>query len=149
MPTISIRAAAAADLPAVLALYRQLYPELDVQSDHRVTTAWATTIATPGRTVLVAEDSGTAVGTLDLTVLANAAHAGQPYALVENVVVDTRARRRGVGQALLHAAREHAEASGCYRLQLSAVDEAAFAFYEAAGLEAAARTYKRYLDPPS
>ena len=95
--------------------------------------------------MLLAEVGGVVVGTADLTVLANAARAGRPYLLVENVVVDAGARRAGVGRALLAAARSHGEAAGCYELQLSADDPAAFAFYEAAGLAAAARTYKQYL----
>ncbi len=72
--------------------------------------------------------------------------AGRPYLLVAYVVVDAGARRTGVARALLAAARAHGEAAGCYELQLSADDPAAFAFYEAAGLAAAARTYKQYLD---
>ncbi len=97
--------------------------------------------------MLLAEVGGVVVGTADLTVLANAARAGRPYLLVENVVVvDAGARRAGVGRALLAAARAHGEAAGRYELQMSADDPAAFAFYEATGLVPAARTYKQYLD---
>ena len=142
---VTVRAAVPADLAAVLGLYRQLYPELDHDATAAVRDAWADTMATPGRTVLVAEAAGTVVGTADVTVLANAAHAGEPYLLVENVVVDSAHRRSGVGTALLGAAREHGHRTGCYKVQLSADDPAAFAFYEAAGLRPAARTYKEYL----
>ena len=142
---IAVRAAGATDLAEVLALYRQLYAELDLGETERVRDAWAATLATPGRTVLVAEDAGALVGTADLTVLANAAHAGEPYLLVENVVVDEAHRRCGVGAVLLEAARDHGRAEGCYKLQLSADDPGAFAFYEALGLRPAARTYKEYL----
>ena len=117
-----------------------------MRADERVREAWTTTPATPGRTVLPAELGGRPVGTADVTVVANAARGGGPYLLVENVVVDRAHRRAGVGQALLAAARAHGEAAGCYQLQLSADDPAAFAFYEAAGLRHTARTYERYLD---
>jgi GNAT superfamily N-acetyltransferase len=96
--------------------------------------------------VLLAEVGGAVVGTADLTVLANAARAGRPYLVVEKAVVDAGARRAGVGRALLAAAHAHGEAAGCCKLQLSADDPGAFAFYEAAGLEAAARTCKQHLD---
>ena len=102
--------------------------------------------ATPGRSIYVAEVGGVVVGTVDLTVLANMAHRGEPYLLVENVVVDHAHRRHGVGAALLEAAAALGRAAGCYKLQLSADDSNAFAFYEAAGWEHTARTYKRYLD---
>ena len=65
---------------------------------------------------------------------------------MENVVVNRGSRRTGVGRALLDTARAHGWAAGCYKVQLSADDPAAFAFYEAAGLQSAARTYKAYLD---
>jgi GNAT superfamily N-acetyltransferase len=141
----TVRAAVAADLPALRALYRQLYPELDPPDGAAVDGAWAATLATPGRTVLVGVIHDRVVGTADLTVLANAARDGRPYLLVENVVVGEAHRRSGIGRALLDAARDHGEAAGCYKLQLSADEPAAFAFYEAAGLRPAARTYKQYL----
>ena len=140
-----VRSATVDDLPAVLHLYEQLYPGLAVRAGSRTEHAWAMTLATPQRTVLVAEVEGVVVGTADLTVLANTARAGQPYLLVENVVVDRAHHRRGVGTALMSAAREHAEAAGCYKLQLSADEASAYAFYEAAGFRPAARTYKQYL----
>ncbi len=146
LPAVTIRTAGHDDLAGAVRLYRQLHPELDLRADAAVEAAWAATLATPGRTVLLAELGGAVVGTADLSVLANAARAGRPYLLVENVVVDAGARRAGVGRALLAAARAHGEAAGCYKLQLSADDPEAFAFYEAAGLQAVARTYKRYLD---
>jgi GNAT superfamily N-acetyltransferase len=96
--------------------------------------------------VLLAEVGGAAVGTVDLTVLANAARAGRPHLLAENMVVDRSHRRAGIGRALLAAARAHGAAASCYELPLSADDPQAFAFYEAAGLRPAARTYKTYLD---
>ena len=61
----------------MLRLYRQLYPELDLRADAAVAAAWATTLATPRRTVLLAEVGGAVVGTADLTVLANTARAGR------------------------------------------------------------------------
>ena len=148
-PAVVVRTAGAGDLPALVRLYRQLYPELDLQVDAAVGAAWAATLATPGRSVLLAEVGGAVAGTADLTVLANAARAGRPYLLVENVVVDRAYRRAGVGRALLDAARTHGRAAGCYKVQLSADAPDAFAFYEAAGLRPTARTYKAYLDAGS
>ena len=55
-------------------------------------------------------------------------------------------RRRGIARALIAEAERRARAAGCYKLVLSAEDPEAFRFYEAAGLEATARTYKRCLD---
>ncbi len=144
-PAPVVRAAGPEDLAVVVSLYRQLYRELDVQPDAAVRRAWTATLATPGRTVLLAEVGGRPVGTADVSVVANAARAGRPTLVVENLVVDVAHRRTGVGRALLDAARAHGEAAGCAKLQLSTDDPGAFAFYEAAGLRHAARTYKLYL----
>ncbi len=141
-----LREAVADDLPAVLGLYRELYTELDLRLDDRVAQAWAVTLATPGRAVLLAEVDGTPAGTIDVTVLANTARQGRPYLLVENVVVAAARRRRGVARSLLAEAERRGRAAGCYKLQLSAVDDEAFAFYEAVGMQASGRTYKLYLD---
>lgn len=138
-----VREAVEDDLPAVHALYRQLYAELDVPLDDRVRRQWADTLATPRRTVLVAELDGAAVGTADISLMANAARA-RPYLLVENVVVDAARRGSGTGRVLLDAARDRARAAGCYKLQLSATEDAAYAFYEAAGMRHDGRTYKDY-----
>ena len=125
--------------------WRQRYPELDLRADAAVETARAATLATPGRTVLLAEVGGAVVGTADLTVPANTARAGRPHLLVD-IVVDAGARRAGVGRALLAAAPAHGEAAGCDEVQPSADDPEALDRYEAAGLRAAAGTYEQYLD---
>lgn len=144
--TVVLREAVADDLPAVLGLYRQLYDDVDLPLDDRVTRSWADTLATPRRAVLLAEVDGVPVGTVDVVVLANTARRGRPYLLVENVVVAAGHRRRGIARALLAEAERRGRAAGCYKLVLSAEDPEAFAFYEAAGLHATARTYKLYLD---
>jgi GNAT superfamily N-acetyltransferase len=119
---------------------------VDLRLDERVARAWADTLATPHRAVLLAEVDGVPVGTVDVTVLANAARRGRPYLLVENVVVAASHRGRGIGRALLAEAASRARAAGCYKLQLAALDPGAFAFYEAVGWQPAGRTYKVYLD---
>lgn len=143
--TVTLRPAGAGDLPVVHGLYRQLYDDRPLVLDERVERAWADTLATPGRTVLLAEVGGAVVGTVDVTVVANAARDARPYLLAENVVVDAAHRDRGVGRALLEAAQQRARTAGCYKVQLSAAEPDAFAFYEAIGMQASGRTYKRYL----
>jgi GNAT superfamily N-acetyltransferase len=141
--SVTVREAGADDLEPVHSLYRQLYAELDLPLDDRVRRQWADTLATPRRSVLVAELDGRPVGTADVTLMANAARA-RPYLLVENVVVAEDVRGAGIGRALLDAARERARAAGCYKLQLSATEEPAYAFYEAAGMRCDGRTYKDF-----
>ncbi len=144
--TPSVREAGTDDLPAVLGLYGELYEELDLRPDDRVREAWAATLANTGRAVLLAEEDGVPVGTVDVEVVPNTAREGRPYLRVENVVVAATHRRRGIARSLLAEAERRGRAAGCYKLELSAEDPEAFAFYEAVGLRPTARTFKRYLD---
>jgi len=104
-------------------------------------------LADRGRLVLVAEQEGAIVGTLDLFVVDNPTHGGAPWAGVENVVVAPEARRRGIGAALVTSAIEVARAAGSYKVQLlSRSDRAsAHALYERSGFDAPVRGFRRYL----
>jgi GNAT superfamily N-acetyltransferase len=143
---VVVREAVIGDLPRIRVLHGQLYPEHELTDERTAANAWQVIATTPGRSIHVGEVGGLVVGTVDLTVTANMAHRGEPYLLVENVVVDRGHRWQGVGAALLEAAAAVGRAAGCYKLQLSAADADAFAFYEAVGWQHTARTYKRYLD---
>jgi hypothetical protein len=61
----------------------------------------------------VAEVGVVVVGTVDLTVMANMAHRGEPYLLVENVVVDHARRRDGLRAASLEVAAALGLAADC------------------------------------
>ncbi|RYF45583.1 MAG: GNAT family N-acetyltransferase [Cytophagaceae bacterium] len=142
--TVTVRAAERQDLPALIQLYAQLYPEVERPTAIDNEAIWDAIAATPGRTVLVAELEQRIVGTLDASVVPNLPRRGEPVLLVENVVVDGGHRRGGIGRSLFAAAEEIGRAAGCYKLQLAAADEQAFRFYEALGLEPAGRTFKSY-----
>jgi GNAT superfamily N-acetyltransferase len=96
----------------------------------------------------VAELEGAVVGTADLLVVPNLTHRGDPWAIVENVVVATAARRRGVGRALLSHAVELARRAGCYKLQLLSMKHRteAHAFYRSLGIEPVAEGFRIYFD---
>ncbi|MEZ4673313.1 MAG: GNAT family N-acetyltransferase [Caldilineaceae bacterium] len=89
------------------------------------------------------------VGTLIMVIVPNLTHGGQPWAQVENVVVDQTMRRHGVGRMLLHAAIEQARAAGCYKVQLiSGTKPEQLAFYRSMGFATESCTgHKLYLTP--
>ena len=135
---MTIRAASAADLPGVLALYAQ--PDLD--DGHILPIREAEAIFTrfsryPDYTLYVAEQDGQIVGSFALLVMDNLGHLGAPSAIVEDVVVDPALHGRGVGQAMMRFAQARAREKGCYKLVLSsnAKRERAHAFYEQLGFE--------------
>jgi GNAT superfamily N-acetyltransferase len=130
--SVIVRAALADDLARIRSLHGQLYPELGVTDERTAAGAWAVIAATP---VARSRWPRSAVSSSHHGCDGAGEHGppGGARLLVENVVVDRLHRRHGVGAALLEVAAALGRAAGCYKLQLSAEDRDAFAFYEAAG----------------
>lgn len=137
-PTMDIREATRADLPAILAIYAQ--PALD--DGQHLTTEEAETIfrtmqSYPCYKLFVAEEDSTVVGTFALLIMENLGHLGKPSALVEDVAVDPARQRQGIGRAMILFAMDRCREHGCYKMALSAnrIRTGAHAFYESLGLE--------------
>ncbi|MFC3998342.1 GNAT family N-acetyltransferase [Nocardiopsis sediminis] len=147
-----IRAAIRSDLGAILRLLRDLGDTTPTQSgtvrmSSAAVRAWTRMEGDPDRTVLVAERRGQIIGTLDLIVVANLTHDAQPWAVVDNVVVDAGCRRRGVGRALMDDAVDRAARAGCYKIELLSHESrgSAHEFCRALGFADSAEGFRRYL----
>jgi GNAT superfamily N-acetyltransferase len=150
MADVRVREAASIDLDALMGLYEELTgpldePVPDPQPDPREVLEQI--MADPARSLLVAELGGTLVGTLDMLIAPNLTHYAQPWALIENVVVAERARRRGAGRVLMLRAIELARNAGCYKVNLISGNERAGAheFYRRLRFEALGQGFKTYL----
>ncbi|GAA1104133.1 GNAT family N-acetyltransferase [Nocardiopsis metallicus] len=133
--SIEIRPATGADLPHVLRLLGEMYPEDPVLSAPRSARIWAEIEAQSGRSLLVAQDAaGHLVGTVDCVVMPNLSRGGRPRLVMENLVVSESHRRRGVGRLLMDEVRRTAGREGCYKIQfLAAEDDYVHAFYRSCG----------------
>jgi GNAT superfamily N-acetyltransferase len=146
-----VRRAEQRDLDALLSLYAELAEgdaaRLPGERTHAAAVL-AAALGDPQRSLLVAELEGVVVGAADLLVVPNLTHRGEPWAIVENVVVATAARRGGVGRALLTHVIALARSAGCYKLQLLSAKHRveAHAFYASLGLEPHAEGFRLYLD---
>lgn len=92
-------------------------------------------IESSGGCVLGAFQEAQLVGTCTLNLCPNLSWSGRPYAMIENVIVDSGYRGQGIGKNLLEKAQGIALDSGCYKVALmtgSKKDET-LKFYEAAG----------------
>ena len=148
----TVRLAAEEDIPRILKLYRQLVlttsqvelgksPSLD---DYQRVFAEICTF--PGHELLVAEDEGEVVGTMVLLIVPNLSHSALPWALVENIVVGKRYRRRGIGRLLMGYAVARAKETGCYKIVLSSNKrhEEAHKLYRSLGFQASAHGFRLY-----
>ncbi|MFI9811340.1 GNAT family N-acetyltransferase [Saccharothrix variisporea] len=145
---VRIRVANADDDPERLFdLLWALAPEDDRPEPGRLRSVWRAVVAQEGRRVFLAEAGAHLVGSIDTIVVPNLTRGAQPFMLVENMVVESAARRRGVGSALLDTAFSWARECGCYKVQLlsNAKREEAHSFYEGHGFAQSARGYRRYL----
>lgn len=133
---VVIRRAAATDLPAVLALYREVGDRETVPVG-RARKVLARMRSYPDYDLYVAVSGGEIVGTFALLIMDNLAHLGAPSGVVEDVVVRRDSQRRGVGRRMMQWALDRCRARGCYKLALSSSRQrrAAHRFYAALGMQ--------------
>jgi GNAT superfamily N-acetyltransferase len=93
-------------------------------------------LASPDRTILLAEDGGVACG-LAALVVRDRLGWSTPEAWLSDLVVRGRARRTGVGSTLVRACLELARSQGCRLLRLECgLDRTdAQSFYASLGFE--------------
>ncbi|WP_448679860.1 GNAT family N-acetyltransferase [Pseudomonas nicosulfuronedens] len=131
--TFDVRAASADDAAALAPLLRQLGAS-DPLPDTALL-ALALGNQQPSRVTLIAERDGALLGTCTLHLIEHIAHGFARSAILEDMVVDSRARGQGIGQALIGRAVEWARDWKCYKLALSSHQdrETAHRFYAAMG----------------
>lgn len=96
--------------------------------------------------ILVAEDAGSRqlLATGALHVLPKLVRGCARVGLIEDVVVDPRARRRGLGKELVERLVQLAQQCNCYKAMLNCA-EARVAWYESTGLRRKEVQMVRYL----
>lgn len=87
--------------------------------------------------VWIAESSRSIAGTYSIAIVPTHGARCAPLALVDDVIVGSTFRGRGIGRLMMQHAMDIARRAGCYKLMLSSnlrrTD--AHAFYEALGFE--------------
>lgn len=131
--TFDVRVATADDAGALAPLLQQLGAR-DPLSDAALL-ALALSNQQPSRVTLIAERDSVLLGTCTLHLIEHIAHGFARSAILEDMVVDGRARGQGIGQALIGRAVEWARDWKCYKLALSSHQdrEMAHRFYAAMG----------------
>lgn len=135
---VAIRAATAADLPAVLGLYAQ--PEIDngqVLPLDRAEAIFHRMESYPNYTLYVASAEDRIVGTFSLLIAENLAHFGAPSGVVEDVVVAVEEQGKGIGKQMMRYALDRCREHGCYKMALSsnARRTPAHRFYDSLGFK--------------
>jgi ribosomal protein S18 acetylase RimI-like enzyme len=143
-----VRPAIPSDAPAAGGLMAQLAEHTRGRIDSGVQDRFRAMIELPQYAIFVAEDEvGQVIGLLSASQRWTLWHTG-PCALIEELVVDERARRQGVGRALIQAALDWARARGCSEIEVSTDHDNtdAQAFYRRLGFESEALLLEYELD---
>jgi N-acetylglutamate synthase-like GNAT family acetyltransferase len=138
--TVQIREAESRDAPAIDALYRQLVRpvapdvEVDVRADRIEQIR-----SDPHNFLWVLESEEGVVGTAFVTLCLDPMHNQQPYAVLENFVIDERCRAKGYGAQLMRYAVDFCYRADCSKIMLQShrSRSQAHAFFEAQGFSAA------------
>jgi GNAT superfamily N-acetyltransferase len=133
--SLEIRPATAADLQSILALYAQIEDDGRILSIEEARSIFERMHTYPDYKVHVATYDGSIVGTFALLIMDNLAHMGAPSGIVEDVVVEKKWLRKGIGRQMMRFAMDHCKEKGCYKLALSSnlKREAAHRFYDDLG----------------
>ena len=137
MSDLTIRAAAQADLAALLGLYRHLDAQDMLCPLDKAADILDRFLRYEGSAILIGVVGSELATSCTVAVIPNLTRGGAPYALIENVVTHTDYRTRGFGKAILQAAVDRAWDAGCYKVMLMTGSKkpSTLAFYEAAGFE--------------
>jgi GNAT superfamily N-acetyltransferase len=141
-----VRKANFADVTRILELYEQLTEEVQDLSPETVNRVFTEIDSSPRQELLVAENDGLVVGTLFIQITPNLSHGAYPWAVLENMVVDSRYRRQGIGRHLIEYAFARCREAGCYKVQLLSHKKrlGAHQFYRSLGFEESALGFRFY-----
>ncbi|MCS6932695.1 MAG: GNAT family N-acetyltransferase [Acetobacteraceae bacterium] len=146
---LSFRRATEADLPAIVALLAD-DPLGAAREDPRLplapgyAEAFAAIAADPNQMLVVAEEAGEVVGTLQLTFIPGLSYRGAWRGQIEAVRIAAPRRGRGLGERMIRWALEQCRARGCRLVQLttSMARSDAHRFYERLGFRRSHYGYK-------
>jgi len=149
MTTINFRPAVRADLEAIVAMYAKDHlgqgrENPDLPLDQRYVAGFEAVDADPNQLLLVAEDAGAVVGTMQITFIAGIARLGVWRAQVEAVRMHENRRGSGLGQEMFEWAIAECRRRGCGLVQLTSDNSRPDAqrFYETLGFSASHVGYK-------
>jgi GNAT superfamily N-acetyltransferase len=148
---ISVRRGLPTDAGAIARLYAQLVnnPSISVLPERIAQLA-----SDPNTALFVAECEGHLSGTALVSLCADVMFGSQPFAVVENVVVDVRSRGQGIGAELMSHVEAFCHTSDCSKIMLLSASERVHAhdFFERMGfvgkLKRAFVKYRRAFDAP-
>jgi N-acetylglutamate synthase-like GNAT family acetyltransferase len=105
-------------LPSDASRIQELYTQLLSDSKIEVTEQGIKMLADGHAALLICETDQMVAGTVLVNLCADVMYGLQPFAVVENLVVDTQYRKKGIGEAMLAGVEKFCMAAGCSKIML-------------------------------
>ncbi|MFH0861159.1 MAG: GNAT family N-acetyltransferase [Candidatus Altiarchaeota archaeon] len=132
---MNVRKARKKDLGQLIQLLNQLTQDESPSVDYG--RAYDEITNYPNYHMFVLEDGNELVATVALVIMPGLAHGARHWAMIENVIVDEKHRRKGYGRKLIEHAIEVAKGFNCHKIVLISkfFRKEAHQFYESVGFE--------------
>lgn len=150
---LRMREATSDDLPAIVALLADdengaLREDAQLPLDPGYVAAFDAIVALPNQELIVAEQDGRIVGTMQLSYLPGLSFRGRWRGQIEAVRITSALRGHGLGTAMIEWAVERCRARGCKMVQLTSKRTRldAHRFYERMGWDKSHSGFKLMLD---
>ena len=126
---VNVRKATIEDVPAIIRLIQQ-FPEDEINVDwDKAAVACREVVDDESKgSIFVAEEDGVLLGVVTQSFPYATRCAGH-YSCIEEIIVDGRARGKGVGGKILKAAVNEATRRGCFELQVNRPSELGYPMY--------------------
>jgi len=112
----SVRRATGADTTSIQRLYIEL---VGADANINVDPEFVTSLENdPSNYLIVAESAAKILGTAFITICRDVMYTNQPFALVENIVVTSSARSKGIGKALMAKVKAICKEQKCTKIML-------------------------------
>lgn len=125
------------EISALLELYKQLDPKnSEIIDELTVKNIWEE-IKKQKIKYFTAKDNGKIVGSCYICIIPNLTRGGKSIGYIENVIIDTQYRKKGIGKEIVKKAVEYAKEKNCYKVILQSGIERteAHKFYESIGFD--------------
>ncbi|MCP4270461.1 MAG: GNAT family N-acetyltransferase [Gammaproteobacteria bacterium] len=131
-----IRPAKKEDYNQLLGLLRQLNPT-DPEITGIESRIFDEIIESQYLELFVAKDENLLLGSCYVNIIPNMTRGGRPYAVIENVIIDSAHRNLGIGKALMSSALDLAWKKKCYKVMLMSgrKDKSVHSFYKKCGFD--------------
>ena len=130
---MQIRKVKLEDLKELIGLLEQLSPHSEQIDLEKLQTILDNITKDEKHYLCVVEEDNQVIGTGVLLIQLNISHNGRPYGHIENIVVDSDHRKKGIGKKIVLHLLEKAKEANCYKVILNCIEKN-IPFYEKYGI---------------